>query len=81
MSMISNDRFPDVPMSTQGVNPWHDESLGPVTPAYDGIPGGQNLLAVGDNGGFSWQRARPSGTGNFHAPPDGVVYTNLARQS
>ena len=75
MSMIANDLFPDVPMSTQGTNDWHDQSLGPmVTDPTDGVPGNQNLLTVGDTQGFQWQRARPSGRGTFHATegPDGV---------
>ena len=68
MSMIANDRFPDVPMATQGTNSWHDDSLGDEVPAVDNIPGGQNLMTVGDDGGFEWQRARPNGTGGL--PPD-----------
>ena len=68
MTMISNDRFPDEPMATQGVNPWHDDSLGDdIGGPTDGIPGGQNVMTVGENGGFTWQRARPSGTGTFHS--------------
>ena len=52
MSMIANDRFPDVPMATQGTNDWHDESLGGEVVTVDNIPGGQNLMTVGGTGGF-----------------------------
>jgi len=81
MSMIANDRWPDVPMATQGTNPWHDESLGDQTPMVDGIPGGQNLMTIGDDGGFEWQRARPGGDGNFYQPTHRVPNNTTARQA
>ena len=67
MSMISNDRFPDVPMSTQGVNGWHDESLGSPVPNQDGIYHGQNLISLGPDGGMEYQRLRPGPNGTFYA--------------
>jgi hypothetical protein len=83
MSLISNDRFPDVPMSTQGANSWHADSLGnQIEPeATDGIPGGQNMITIGDDGGFTWQRARPSGSGTFHEVPTEYPGNTLARQA
>ena len=66
MSMISNDRFPDVPMATQGVNTWHNQNLGDPIETADGIQHGQNQITLGPNGGMSWQRARPSDSGTFH---------------
>jgi|GEM_PF-1973156 hypothetical protein len=66
MSMISPDRFPNDPMSTQGVNAWHDESLGDQVYSADGIYHGQNIITLGPNGGMQWQRARPGTQGTFH---------------
>jgi len=66
--MIANDRFPDLPMATTGTNPWHDESLGAMTPAADQIQHGQNMIVLGPDGGMEWQRMRPSGNGTFHQP-------------
>ena len=80
MSMIANDRFPDVPMATQGTNDWHDESLGGEVVTVDNIPGGQNLMTVGDDGGFEWQRARPNGTGGSHQTNYRVPNNTIARQ-
>jgi hypothetical protein len=46
----------------------------------DNIPGGQNLMTVGDDGGFEWQRARPNGTGGFHQTNYRVPNNTIARQ-
>ena len=48
--------------------------------AVDNIPGGQNLMTVGDDGGFEWQRARPNGTGGFHQTNYRVPNNTIARQ-
>ena len=81
MSMISNDRFPDVPMSTQGVNQWHDQSLGdPIEPA-DGVYHGQNQITLGPSGGMQWQRARPTIEGTFHETGSSYPGNTVARPS
>ena len=81
MSMIANDRFPDVPMATQGQNSWSNDSLGDQVAAGDNeIPGGKNVLTAGPDGGMEMSRARPSGNGTFHhtsskAGSSGAGYT------
>jgi len=66
MSLISNDRFPDAPMSTQGVNSWHDASLQDPVDNPDGIYHGQNQITLGPDGGMQFQKARPTRQGSFH---------------
>ena len=68
MSMISNDRWPDVPMSTQGNNSWHDQTLGPqIDGPLDSIGTAQNYLEIGPDGkGFSFGKARTDGRGNHY---------------
>jgi hypothetical protein len=80
MSMVANDRWPDVPMATQGTNPWHEDSLGDETPAVDNIPGGQNLMTIGDDGGFEWQRVHPY-EGRFYQPTHRVPHNTTVRQA
>ena len=81
MSMIANDRFPDVPMATQGQNQWANDSLGDQVETNDGVPGGHNTLTAGPNGqGMELSRARASGNGTFHhtssnAGSSGAGYT------
>ena len=77
--MIAADRFPDVPMATQGVNTWHDESLGDQTANVDGIYHGQNQITLGPNGGMSWQRARPGQGDTFHETGSAYPGNTVAR--
>ena len=81
MSMISNDRFPDVPMSTQGTNAWHDDSLGDQVDPVDGVYHGQNQIVIGPNGGMSWSTARPTAEGTFHQNGQGYPGNTVARPS
>jgi len=66
VSMIADDRFPDVPVSTQGNNPWNDNTLGAPLLVTSNIDSGENVITVGDRGGVSMVRARPNGRGTFH---------------
>jgi hypothetical protein len=79
--MISNDRFPDVPMVTQGVNPWHDQSLGSIAAPDDGTGGNQNIITLGPKGGMQWQKARVGTDGSYHSvdtdQPEGTIVRPL----
>lgn len=81
MSLISNDRFPDVPMSTQGVNNWHDDTLGDQADNADGVYHGQNQITLGPNGGMEWQRMRPGPNGTFHQHGADYPGNTVARPS
>jgi hypothetical protein len=63
---IQNDRFPDVPMSTQGTNDWHDDSLEDQLPDDQCVATGMASLSVGATHGFQWQKARPTADGGFY---------------
>jgi len=81
MIMISNDRFPDEAMSTQGVSSFHDDSLGEMVDPVDGVYHGQNQIEIGPNGGMTWSRARPGPNGTFHQNGGNYPGNTLARPS
>ena len=79
MSMISNDRFPDVPMAPRASTPGTTKLSATRSTNYDGNYHGQNQITLGPNGGMSWQRARPGQGDTFHETGSAYPGNTVAR--